>query len=53
MTTFTRLRNGFGLRQFCVCTWEANLTEPHMNGLIYLIGLIVVIMAILSVFGLR
>ena len=27
--------------------------ERHMNGLIYLIGLIVVIMAILSFFGLR
>jgi hypothetical protein len=31
----------------------ATLTEAHMNGLIYLIGLIVVIMAILSFFGLR
>jgi hypothetical protein len=29
------------------------MTEAHMNGLIYLIGLIVVIMAILSFFGLR
>ncbi len=28
-------------------------TERHMNGLIYLIGLIVVIMAVLSLFGLR
>jgi hypothetical protein len=27
--------------------------EPKMHGLIYLIGLIVVIMAILSFFGLR
>jgi hypothetical protein len=27
--------------------------EPHMGGLIYLIGLIVVILAILSFFGLR
>jgi hypothetical protein len=27
--------------------------ERHMNGLIYLIGLIVVILAILSFFGLR
>jgi hypothetical protein len=30
-----------------------DLTEAHMNGLIYLIGLIVVILAILSFFGLR
>jgi hypothetical protein len=29
------------------------ITEPPMHGLIYLIGLIVVIMAILSLFGLR
>jgi hypothetical protein len=28
-------------------------TEEHMHGLIYLVGLIVVIMAILSLFGLR
>ena len=28
-------------------------TERHMHGLIYLIGLIVVVMAILSFFGLR
>ncbi|MDQ2078875.1 hypothetical protein RA307_01665 [Xanthobacteraceae bacterium Astr-EGSB] len=27
--------------------------EEHMHGLIYLVGLIVVIMAILSLFGLR
>jgi hypothetical protein len=46
--------NVFSQRQFCVCRWgEANLTEAHMHGLIYLIGLIVVIMAILSFFGLR
>jgi hypothetical protein len=30
-----------------------NPTEAQMNGLIYLIGLIVVILAILSFFGLR
>jgi len=30
-----------------------NATEASMNGIIYLIGLIVVIMAILSFFGLR
>jgi hypothetical protein len=33
----------------CACAQE----EANMNGLIYLIGLIVVIMAILSFFGLR
>jgi hypothetical protein len=31
----------------------SGLTEATMHGLIYLIGLIVVIMAILSFFGLR
>jgi hypothetical protein len=35
------------VRRFGTC-WEA-----FMNGLIYLIGLIVVILAILSFFGLR
>ena len=47
--------NVFALRQFCVCHWEAqNGTEPPpMHGLIYLIGLIVVILFILSFFGLR
>jgi hypothetical protein len=32
---------------------EDHLTERHMNGLIYLIGLIVVILFILSLLGLR
>jgi hypothetical protein len=32
---------------------EDHLTERHMNALIYLIGLIVVILFILSLFGLR
>jgi hypothetical protein len=43
------------LRQFCVCHREApNGTEPPpMHGLIYLIGLIVVILFILSLLGLR
>lgn len=27
--------------------------RPHMNGIIYLVGLVVVILAILSFFGLR
>ena len=47
--------NIFALRLFFVCHWEAqNGTEPPpMHGLIYLIGLIVVILFILSFFGLR
>jgi hypothetical protein len=32
---------------------DADLTEAAMHGIIYLVGLIVVIMAILSFFGLR
>jgi hypothetical protein len=32
---------------------RAGLAEAFMNGLIYLIGLIVVVLAILSFFGLR
>jgi len=32
--------------------WETE-QEADMNGLIYLVGLIVVIMAVLSLFGLR
>ena len=35
---------------FCLTVWRR---RSGMNGLIYLIGLIVVIMAILSFFGLR
>jgi hypothetical protein len=47
-TTQERFPHGaVGLRK------EPNLTEAHMHGLIYLIGLIVVILAILSFFGLR
>jgi hypothetical protein len=38
---------------FCLPSGGANLTEAQMNGLIYLIGLIVVIMVILSFLGLR
>jgi hypothetical protein len=33
--------------------WCTNCEGRHMNGLIYLIGLIVVIMAVLSILGLR
>jgi hypothetical protein len=36
-----------------VCTRRRDRREDNMNGLIYLIGLIVVIMAILSFLGLR
>jgi len=51
-TTATRLGNVFTLPQLGLGTGR-NLTEAHMHGLIYLIGLIVVILAILSFFGLR
>ena len=34
-------------------TYRADMEEEAMDGLIYLVGLIVVIMAILSLFGLR
>jgi hypothetical protein len=50
MRTATRLRNVFTLRQLGLGREQP---EARMNGLIYLIGLIVVIMAILSLFGLR
>lgn len=49
-----------GIRNFAragqLVSWvarEEHLTERHMNGLIYIIGLIVVILFILSLFGLR
>jgi hypothetical protein len=45
-------RNLFLLWQFCERT-RGNSRERPMHGLIYLIGLIVVIVAILSFFGLR
>ena len=32
---------------------DSNPTEPTMHGIIYIVGLIVVILAILSFFGLR
>jgi hypothetical protein len=51
IATATRLRNVITLQQLGL--GRNNLTEARMNGLIYLIGLIVVIMAILSLFGLR
>jgi len=40
------------LKPLCHCQ-RIQFKEVDMNGLIYLIGLIVVIMAILSFFGLR
>lgn len=33
--------------------YATNLEEPSMDGIIYLVGLIVIIMFILSLFGLR
>jgi hypothetical protein len=51
-TTATRLRNVFHIAAVGFAE-GTNLTEAHMHGLIYLIGLIVVILAILSFFGLR
>jgi len=33
--------------------WQFNETETSMNAIIYLVGLVVVVMAILSFFGLR
>jgi|KBSMisStandDraft_5_1062788.scaffolds.fasta_scaffold2900029_1 hypothetical protein len=41
----------FNLRACWRC--EANSEEDHMNGIIYIIGLVVVIVAVLSFFGLR
>ena len=38
---------------FCFAPDPSRYQEACMNGLIYLVGLIVVIMAILSLFGLR
>jgi hypothetical protein len=51
--TSTRLRNIFRKLRFCVCLWQNNRMELQMNGLIYLIGLIVVVMVLLSLLGLR
>ena len=52
-STFTRLGTVLFCGSSVSATGRTNLTEAYMNGLIYLIGLIVVIMAILSFFGLR
>jgi hypothetical protein len=51
--TATRPRNIFRKPRFCVCLCQNKRMELQMNGLIYLIGLIVVIMAVLSLLGLR
>ena len=51
--TATRLRNIFRNPRFLSLPWQNNRMELQMNGLIYLIGLIVVIMVILSLLGLR
>jgi hypothetical protein len=51
--TPTRLRNIFRKLRLCVCLWQNNRMELQMNGLIYLIGLIVVVMVLLSLLGLR
>jgi|GraSoiStandDraft_11_1057310.scaffolds.fasta_scaffold695673_2 hypothetical protein len=51
--TATRLRNIFRNPRFCCLPLQNNRMELQMNGLIYLIGLIVVIMVILSLLGLR
>ena len=40
-------------RGFCVCLCQNNRMELQTNGLIYLIGLIVVIMFVISLLGLR
>jgi hypothetical protein len=37
----------------CCCHGRGSLGDRNMNGLIYLIGLIVVILFLLSLFGLR
>jgi hypothetical protein len=39
--------------QFRDSNEPASRSPPEMNGIIYLVGLVVVIMAILSFFGLR
>jgi hypothetical protein len=52
-STAPSFRNNFSLWLFSDSQREENLTEGDMHGLIYLIGLIVVILFILSLFGLR
>jgi hypothetical protein len=48
------IRNVLIQKQLCVrVVTGGKFAERHMHGLIYLIGLIVVILAILSFFGLR
>jgi hypothetical protein len=42
-----------GLKNIVNRTGESSLWRPKMHGIIYLVGLVVVILAILSFFGLR
>jgi hypothetical protein len=44
--------NQIGASRFCDSS-NASRSFPEMNGIIYLVGLVVVILAILSFFGLR
>jgi hypothetical protein len=41
------------IRDFRVALADSNLTEIQMNGIIYLVGLVVVVLAILSFLGLN
>jgi hypothetical protein len=50
---FQRGRNSQAFRPFSFRAFQRSLRRAAMNGLIYLIGLIVVIMFILSFLGLR
>jgi hypothetical protein len=50
---FQRGRNSQAFRQFSFREFQCLLRRAAMNGLIYLIGLIVVIMFILSFLGLH
>jgi hypothetical protein len=40
-------------RQIVGWEWSGAIRRKNMNGLIYLVGLVVVILAVLSFFGLR
>ena len=48
-----RTQERFSFAAVCVCHQEGQTWELNMHGLIYLVGLIVVIPFILSLFGLR
>ena len=53
MTLSTLRTSELAHREIVMAFWAKPPQEATLNGLIYLIGLIVVIMAILSFFGLR